>query len=999
MGNLPRFSKSSIHIPMLAIAMLVASGLWAGTTGKIAGRAYDRETGAALPGANIVISGTTMGASSDPDGLYFIINVPPGTYTLTATFIGYEGIVVQNVRVTVDRTTEQNFAMATTVVVGSEVTIIAERPLVDKDLTASMQVVSGDDMDNSWARSLPEVLEMQVGISQGHFRGGTLIESVYMLDNISLNSGVFSDNYTGINPTSIAEVVVLTGGYNAEYGSAQSGIVNIITKEAPKGIHATIVARMRPAGKYHWGSNMYSHENYDWTNYDLAYWTAASADDGSDYYGEDPAELLSNWQALVTGDEVQSKYAERAEYETEATVFGSLTPQLGFMLSGRFKRGVNIFPQQLDYNPEHNIQLNLSYKLSDRLKLSFSGLWGGYETSGSSPSNFNTIENSQEMAWNGMPQITEPYAGNKYAIISSWAAWPELRTVSNYSLKLTHALSASTFYEVWGNILSDEMDKRDRWGYTDEDTWSFDADLWVDPWIFQRQNVDADGNSITGRHWEDYFASNVLSVGSNISSQVNNNNFVKAGFEIKSYDIAFDHAMSAHEGGERWNLMNVYTGKPFEGAAYVQDKVEFSGMVFNGGLRLSFFNQNRDVAKNMFDPLAYESTTPGNVTDGMPGNPETEKTELQVAVSPRLGISHPITENTVLHFMYGHFNQRPSWNKMLGFPFINFTDDDATVSDPFAAQETYMDQWMGFLGNPKIGYARTIQYELGFDQNIADIFRLDVTAYYKDASRQTVFREATLYDPRWDDSNPWTTLYTNDNQYNVAMMASNSAYADIRGIETSLASNFAFPLNFQIDYDLSFSTGGVQGYSALYELGSGIDSRYGYGMVRKAWNNNHKIKAQANLDFYEGYGPAIAGIHPLEKLHANLYFEYWNGQQYTYHGPDDTSTKPNNKRWLPHFRTNLKIARTFDAFGVKTELALEVRNLFNNKDLNMLGGDDLINYHEKTELSDEDKAEGLTLDEARMPKHWLSGEPDVWGAYNQWTNPPRQLFFNLRVDI
>ena len=989
-----QIGNSSSHgrfIAVVVATILTVSSVWAGTTGKISGRAYDQESNDALPGTNIVVNGTDMGASSDQDGIYFILNVPPGTYTVTASFIGYEGIVVTNVRVSVDRTTELDFAMATTVVVGSEVTIIAQRPLVDKDLTASMQVISGDDMDNSWARSLPEVLEMQIGISQGHFRGGTLIESVYLLDNMSLNSGVLSDNYTGINPTTIAEVVVLTGGYDAEYGSAQSGIVNIITKEAPKGIHATIVARMRPAGKYHWGRNLYSHDNYDWTNFDLASWTEQSEADWSDYYGEDPAELLANWQTLVTGDKVQTEYAERAEYETEATVFGSLTPQLGFMLSGRFKRGVNIFPQQLEYNPEHNIQLNLSYKLSDRMKVSFSGLWGGYETSSSSPTNFNTIENAQEMAWNGLPQITSPYAENKYAFIGAWSAWPELRTVSNYSLKLTHALSASTFYEVWGSFLSDEMDKRDRDGYaSDDDVWSFDADLWVDPWIFQRQNVDANGDPITGRRWEDYFASNVLSLGSNISSQVNHNNFVKAGFEYKSYDIDYHHEMSAYEGGERWNLMNVYDGKPYEGAGYVQDKIEFSGLVVNAGLRLAFFNQNRDAAKNMFDPLAYEAATPGNVEEGLPGNPETEKTELQVAFSPRLGISHPITENTVLHFMYGHFNQRPSWHKMLSFPFINFTENDNTLADPYTEdQETYMDQWQGFQGNPKMGYARTIQYEIGFDQNIADIFRLDVTAYYKDASRQTVFREATLYDPRWDDSNPWTTLYNTDNQYNVAMMATNSAYADIRGIETSLASNFAFPLNFQLDYDLSFSTGGVQGFSGMYESGSGIDSRYGYGMVRKAWNNNHKIKAMANLDFHEGYGPAIAGMHPLEKLHTNLYFEYWNGQQYTYHGPDDTSTKPNNKRWKPHFRTNLKIARTFDAFGVKTELALEVRNLFNNKDLNMLYDDDLITWHEETELSEKD----------RLPKHWLSGEPDVWGAYNQWTNPPRQLFFHLRIDI
>ncbi|GAI79750.1 unnamed protein product, partial [marine sediment metagenome] len=144
-------------------------------------------------------------------------------------------------------------------------------------------------------------------------------------------------------------------------------------------------------------------------------------------------------------------------------------------------------------------------------------------------------------------------------------------------------------------------------------------------------------------------------------------------------------------------------------------------------------------------------------------------------------------------------------------------------------------------------------------------------------------------------------------------------------------------------------TGGVQGFSGMYELESGIDSRYGYGMTRKVWNNNHKIKAMANLDFPEGYGPAIAGLHPLEKFHANLYWEYWSGQQYTYHGPDDTSTEPNNKRWFPHFRTNLRVSRTFDAFGIKTELALEVRNLFNNKDLNMLFDDQIICNSNSTE--------------------------------------------------
>lgn len=242
---------------LIILFMLFISAVNAGTTGKIAGRVTNSETGNALPGANIVLTGTNLGTSSDQDGSYYIINVPPGIYTLKATFIGYEGINTSEVRVIVDRTTEVDFALNSSFIEGTEVTIIAERPMIDKDLTGSMQVVSSDELDQSWARSLPEIMELQSGVSDGHYRGGTHLENVYMLNDISLNSGLLSDNYTGINTTTIEEVVVLTGGYNAEYGSAQSGIVNVITKEAPTGIHATVITRMRPAGKYHWGRNIY----------------------------------------------------------------------------------------------------------------------------------------------------------------------------------------------------------------------------------------------------------------------------------------------------------------------------------------------------------------------------------------------------------------------------------------------------------------------------------------------------------------------------------------------------------------------------------------------------------------------------------------------------------------------------------------------------------------------------------------------------------------------
>src|SRR4030066_1656995 len=116
--------------------------------------------------------------------------------------------------------------------------------------------------------------------------------------------------------------------------------------------------------------------------------------------------------------------------------------------------------------------------------------------------------------------------------------------------------------------------------------------------------------------------------------------------------------------------MNIFSGNPYEGNLYVQDKIEFPGLIVNIGVRGDFFNQNRDAPKNMYDPLAFQVGTPGQDLGaplGIPGTPERETTELQIAIAPRLGILHPISDRAVLHFAYGHFYKSPSGKKILGF--------------------------------------------------------------------------------------------------------------------------------------------------------------------------------------------------------------------------------------------------------------------------------------------------------------------------------------------
>jgi len=118
--------------------------LWAGTTGKIAGRVIDANTGEGLPLVNIIIEETRMGAASDPDGYYTILNVPPGKYSIKVRMMGYREVTITEVNVSIDFTTRHNFSLEPIVIKTAGITVSAERPMIEVDLTSTRAVVDAD---------------------------------------------------------------------------------------------------------------------------------------------------------------------------------------------------------------------------------------------------------------------------------------------------------------------------------------------------------------------------------------------------------------------------------------------------------------------------------------------------------------------------------------------------------------------------------------------------------------------------------------------------------------------------------------------------------------------------------------------------------------------------------------------------------------------------------------------------------------------------------------
>ena len=1015
---------------LLILFLISASQLGAATTGKISGTVKDKTTGEPLPGVNVLIEGTQLGAATDIDGDYFVINVPPGRYSVRASMMGYKALIQSNVMVAIDRTTNADFDLEIAVIEGEEITVVSERPIVEKDVTGSMGVMSADFIDRAPVINLEDAISQQTGIyttgETSYFRGGLASEVTYNLDGTSMNSGVLSDSWQRLNTTSMQEVSLLTGGYNAEYGNAMSGVVNVVTKEASRttrSINGTVKYRIKPAGQYHWGPNMYSEDLWKYTNFDRDFWAGELQDAGKSanfanyfkrFYGWDgntvptADQLLNTYREQITPDPILGDYTERPEHDIEGTIYGSFSNKWNFLISGRYKRGVNIYPQAQDYNPEYNVQAKVNYYVSDNKKLTLNLLRGWYSSATYTESNWNNLESSQEARWQPNADVRDPYDDKAYAPWGGyWLKGPEEKTVNMATLKWQHTLSPATFYTVQLSYLHDDMTELQDY---DKFKTSTDVVRWGDSWFDLGGNFRLEAKQIQVNN---YSTSSLLTAKVDMTSQINKSNQLKGGLEFKYHDVNYEHYYMEFPAGDVWHLDNVFDGKPIETALYVQDKMEYEGLILNLGLRMDAFNANRKYAESIYDPLGFQTWNGGDgrpsntasiwqsymakkdwfavipgVTadymsafDGLRNDKNTVDSEWKFALSPRVGLSFPITDNSKLRFNYGHFYQRPSWSKIMGFPTSWYE------SDPLGSVR--MDQWQGYYGNPGIAYERTIQYEIGYDQNFFDVFRLMTTAYYKDASNMTRFSHNSTYNRSgggfastgWGGGNFETYSYTrniaNDGHDNI--FYTNNAFKDTRGIEVVLEKLFNQQWSANLTYNFGLSSGGAAGYWRYYEQAGRVNQPHTYSETKANWISSSIIKGSLNYVTTANLAKGILG-----NISIGLYHEYFSGPEYTYYPKTFTGLrKPNNKRWYPHNRTDLKFAKTFPMGSVTPVISVEVYNLFNYYDRVLLGGTDLDNWEE----------------DGMMPKSSITGESTVWWFYNSISNPKRMVYLSFSLEF
>ena len=977
---------------LLTAVVLLSSAAFtfAGITGKLSGRVVEKGTGEPLPGVNVVVEGTTLGSTTDLDGFYFILNVPVGIHTVKASMVGYVTIKVEQVVVTSDLTTHQDFALDQATLDLAEVIVTAEKPMIQKDVTASRTIKTGDDMMAMPVDNVFEVVNLTAGVVGQNFRGGRATEVIYLVDGASIMDPVAGAVRGSLPSDAVEELSTETGGFSAEYGNAQSGIVSMVMKEGGDKL----------AGSLRYKTN----------------------DFGSNDYAVH--ERLQNVQATLGGPIPFTK---------------TYLPGLGMKFFGAFEYfdTQGIFPNE--DSTGYSYSGKITYNLTEKHKLTLSGFWTDQDYSDyrhlwsnttyedqwfannaffSNPDNFtsgqswvgNGILNTEDVNHNGVLDEGEDLNGDGYiqnedlnhdfglSSLNMLDATPYFeRTTNKISLKWTHQVSSRTFYEIQvdrfyteffqnineninednnGNgILDLEMSIPYQYLTAYLDTLSgnynyfFDNpanpnSFWVDyngngiqdyedlndngQWDWAQDNgqtdlfydndndgyIDASSEDLNGNGilepWEDSNGNNFLDYDvmqwedmpspppdtkdsdgffqyasgtgfyrirwnnydrtkwhykATLFSQLDMHHQIKAGVEADYLNI-FSHDVDFASGGNVYGQN--YEVDPRQYGAFIEDKMEFEGMIVKLGVRFDRFDANyRNYPEDINDPVT-DPTVGGEIKNPVDVPP-------QNYISPRFSVSFPFSNKDKLRFTYDKYFQMPILAR--AFTNLNF---DFTGAFPL-------------IGNPGIEPERTTLYEVGWEHLITDDLAFEAVGFYKDITGLTDTKQVfyTVAD--------WYGLYINTD------------YGNVRGFELNLDKRGLW-LSGSINYTYSVAKGKSSSHRQNYE------TVWANNLVPTTeqyldWDQRHTVNG--NVMFRIPRGAKQFGI--FQDSGINLIAQYGSGLPFSFDPTAGREVVVNNKRlpWTLNF--DLRLDKRF-MISEKTNLLayMQIDNVFDRKNVNAI---------------------------------------------------------------
>lgn len=640
-------------------------------TGKLAGRVTDT-TGAPLPGVNVTIEGTSLGAATDGEGQYALIQVPPGTYRVRFGFVGFQTKIVRGVVVSSNQTKTLDVTLGEEVVAGDEVTVTAEREIVDLTQTSTMATLSQSEIETLPVQNLQEIVNLQAGVVEGHFRGGRRGEVQYQVDGVSVNDPFNNRSSVRLDRSVLKEVQVISGTFDAEYGQAMSGVVNAVLRNGDEG-------RYEASAKVYLGD----------------YWSAE--DERFPHINDINPLVRQNLQATLSGPV-------------------PLIPNTTFLMNGQrlvdqgYLYGRRVFQPTDSADFEGGRFLEFASGDSAWVPLSDSRDWSflGKITNTSLP--------NVEIAYQALGNVVK-----RQGYSHGYRLNPEgLSTQSDFSithgLDWSHTVADNTFYEL--SVRHNYVDHTDYMYEDARDPRYFEAGL---P---QGSAQFAEGALVQGVDLGRFVQrTNGLLFRGDVTSQLTDVHLAKAGLDFQRYNLEFGtpgQLIQATQGGTQQLVVRTDTldarvneYQPVKAAAYAQDRVEWKDLRIRAGLRLQYFDANTTVPGDLQNPA--------NSIEGAPRS-EPEETSPKWALAPRLGLSFPVLTRTALYFSYGHFYQMPELGQM-------FDNADYSVLEDLQAGTALYNR---VFSNPNLEPEFTAQYEFGFKSELNEYLGLDLALFYKD---------------------------------------------------------------------------------------------------------------------------------------------------------------------------------------------------------------------------------------------------------------------------
>ncbi|MBI5837606.1 MAG: TonB-dependent receptor [Candidatus Eisenbacteria bacterium] len=859
----------------------------------------DAKTGKPVPFANVTIPALQRGAQSDERGAYFLLNIPAGRYTVKIGIIGYEGVSRPDVTIVPDFSTQLNAQLnPTTATTLKESIVTGERPLIQRDATGSTRVITGEEIQAMPTRGYRDAVAQQAGVvTQGRYandieasnapslylRGGRSNSVAYFVDGFSTQDPLTGSSTTAINQNAVLEVATIVGGFNAEYGRVSSGIVNVITKEGGKSF-AGNVEFLTDYGTNKWtGARSYGNLVYNGQfsgpvipgSEKLTFFLAAEVRNNRDRAPR-PNMVSPDGEVLhagilpnnfLTGWTWQGKLAWRPDAMTnvKVSVLGSRDDWRRYQNEYRFNTAH--MPRYHDFNNTASITLNRTLNTTSYLTAAIS-------TSG------NERIRGDGVYFNDVLRYSEGLRGNTSNPLFAY---------NDDFFAAGHV--DDDFFHRKGTYVEGKLDYTNQ--LTRHHTLKVGGDVQRHSLRYYRHLYP----TVMGRL--DYQNDDVVYYGFDPFGRETDDEYLddlrdSLGVLVKASNNKIDN---------RDNLAK----HPLLAAVYLQDKVEYEGLIANLGIRWDYLAPRTKRLADPAHPLdSLVVDGQGNETWIPTGNAVLVDAKASTKFSPRLGVSFPVSDKTDFRFNYGLFYQLPNLQDLYtNYRYLTYKVNTGGYFYPF--------------GNPNLEPERTTQMEVGVAQQLGKASALDVALWYKDIQGMEQVKQQAAA----------------PNSYSSYR---NTDFGTLRGIDVGYTLRRSEKVSGSFNYTIAWARGtGSNPQSQRNIAWQGTEEP----KVVAALDFDVRHKMTANIDFHTDESREGAGYRNLwADAGVNLLFNAQSGTPYTpvkiYDEVTQLSVANNvvgdlNSRYKPwNVTLDLKAHKTVKLRqGMSLELQLYVYNLLN----------------------------------------------------------------------